>query len=88
MSNPVAKKPRAPRAKKQQPTKEEILKQLQEKIDLVKQIRIELQEDEAKIAGLSLKRVPELISETWPQLDEDEKEVQEKYDELLAVPSE
>lgn len=84
MSKPVnAKKPRAPKAKKQQPTKEETLKLLQDGLNEVKQIVLDLKEDEAQLVGMTLKKIPELIKEALSQLAEDQQDIQDKYDEIL-----
>ena len=55
-------------------------------IDELKQIMIDLKEEEVKISSLQLKRLPELLKETISNLEEDRDEIQEKYDELLAAP--
>lgn len=86
MSNPTeqaSKKKRAPRAKKQPQTKEETLKLLQDALDELKQIVIDLKEDEVKLSGLSLKKIPELLQKTFVSLEDDIKEVQDKYDAIF-----
>ena len=84
MSNSApVKKPRATRAKKAQPSKEEVMKLLQEKLNEAKQMITEIKEDEPKLAGLQLKRVPELIKEALLSLDEDLEEIQSQYDEIV-----
>lgn len=64
-------KPKRTRAPKKQPTKEEMLKMLTDSSTELKQIIQDLKEDETKIAGLSLKQLPLLISETLKNLNED-----------------
>ncbi len=83
-SEKVAKKPRAPRQKKQPPTKEETLKMLLLTINELKQIVQDLKEDEMKVSSLPLKKIPELLKETISNLEEDLEEIQSKYDELLS----
>ena len=63
---------------------------LQDASKELKQIIQDLKDDELKLAPLSsqLKRVPELIQETIKNLEEDEQELNENYDEILAQPEE
>jgi hypothetical protein len=75
-------KKRASRAKKQ-PTREEALKLLLDTSNELKQIIVDLKEDEIKVSSMQLKKIPELIKETLANLDEDQKEVEEQYNELL-----
>ena len=77
------KAPRAPRAKKQQPTKEETLKMLLDTSNELKQIILDLKDDEMKVSNMSLKRIPDLIKETISNLEEDENEIKTKYNELM-----
>ena len=99
MSN--VKKPRAVKPKKQdeenkdieegrtkkQLTKEEKLKLLSDASNALKQIMQDLKEDESRIQGLGLKRVPELVKETIKNLDEDIQDMQEEYEELSKQPA-
>jgi len=85
-SEPKPKAERKPRAKKQPPTKAETLKLLLDTIADLKQIIVDLKDEQAKIGPLNLKRLPELITETLHNLEEDAEEMQEKHDELLAAP--
>lgn len=80
-----APKQRASRAKKPK-TKEELIKMLLDSSDEIKLIIQELKEDETKIQGMDLKKVPELLKETINNMDEDQKELDEKYQELLSLP--
>ena len=57
---------------------------LQDTINEVKQIIQELKDEETKITSLSLVKIPELVKETISNLEEDQQEIQEKHDELLA----
>lgn len=82
VSEPVKKRIRA---KKQKPTKEEKLKSLTESSNELKQIIQELKEDEMRLSSMPLKKVPELLKETLNNLDEDLKEIEEIYQELLAM---
>ena len=60
---PPEPKPRKSRAKPE-PTKEEAIKMLQDASNDLKQIILELKEDEQRVASMQLKKVPELIKET------------------------
>jgi hypothetical protein len=82
-------KKRASRAKKQ-PTKEDALKILMEDSNSLKKLIEDLKADEIKLqsSGLLLKCVPELIKGELQNLDEEQKEVDEKYQEVLAIPDE
>ena len=79
---PVPKK-RAPRDKKAPPTKEKFLKILPDASCELKQIITDLKEDEMKLLCMQLKRVPELVKETISNVQEDVKEIDEEYRELL-----
>ena len=57
---------------------------LQDTINEVKQIIQELKDEELKITSLSLVKIPELVKETISNLEEDQQEIQDKHDELLA----
>ena len=81
----VVKLPRKSRAKKI-PTKEEALKLLSDTSIELKQIIQDLKEDEMKISGMQLKKVPELIKEKLCNLDEDLNEIEEQHQELLTHP--
>src|SRR5690606_22573598 len=71
---------------KKQLTKEEKLKLLSDASNELKQIMQDLKEDESRIQGLGLKRVPELVKETIKNLDEDIQDMQEEYEELSKQP--
>ena len=73
---------------KQPPTKEESMKALMDTSNELKQIVVDLKEDETKLSGMTLKQLPALLKETLQNLDEDIKEIDEQYNELLALPSE
>ncbi len=83
----VEPKKRASRAKKQ-PTKEELIKMLSDSSNELKQIMVDLKEDECKLQGLQLKKVPELLKETLSNLEEDQKEIDDKVEELKSLPEE
>ncbi len=67
-----APKKRKSRAK-QPPTKEEAMKALKDASNELKQIVVDLKEDETKLSRLTLKQLPALLKE---------------YKELLALPAE
>ena len=67
---------------KPKPTKEEAIKMLQDASNDLKQIIIDLREDEQRVASLQLKKVPELIKETLCNLAEDQEEIEEQLTEL------
>ena len=46
----------------------------------------ELQEDEMKLQGMVLKQVPELIKGELANLDDEQKEIHEKLQELSSLP--
>ena len=79
---PVPKK-RAPRVKKAPPTKEESLKILSDASCELTQIITDLKDDEMKLSCMQMKRVPELVKETLRNLEEDVKEIEVEYRELL-----
>ena len=81
----VVKLPRKSRAKKI-PTKEEALKMICDACSEIKQIIQDLKEDESRIQGMSLKKVPELLTETLKNMEEDLKEIEEQHKELLSQP--
>ncbi len=79
-------KKRASRAKKQ-PTKEELMKMLNDGTVELKQIIQDLKDDEMKLYSVQgLKRVPELMKETLSNLEEDLKEIGEQIKELTSLP--
>ena len=78
---PPEPKQRKSRAK-QKPTKEEAIKMLQDASNDLKQIIIDLREDEQRVASLQLKKLPELIKETLCNLAEDQEEIEEQLTEL------
>ena len=78
---PPEPKPRKSRAKPK-PTKEEAIKMLQDASNDLKQIIIDLREDEQRVASMQLKKVPELIKETLCNLAEDQEEIEEQLTEL------
>ena len=81
------KKPTKPRAKKQQPTREEMLKLIQDNKAEIEMILKELKDEHDKIRHLSLKRIPEVLQETYEDLEEDLAEVNAKLNELNNAPS-
>ena len=76
-------KPRKSRAKKI-PTKEESLKMLQDTSKELEQIVADLKDDQMRLQGLSLKKVPELINEAISNLEEDKAANDQEYQELLS----
>ena len=74
------------REPKKKPTKEESLKLLSEASNELQHIMKELKEEELKIASIPLKRIPELLNETYNNLKEDIEELDAKSKELLAIP--
>jgi septation ring formation regulator EzrA len=82
MSNTEPKK----RGRKPKLTKQQHLEQLDNDIQCLKQVVEELREDEKRIASLSLKRVPELLQETFKNLEEDIEELENGYKELSSQP--
>ena len=78
---PPEPKQRKSRAKPK-PTKEEAIKMLQDASNDLKQIIIDLREDEQRVASLQLKKLPELIKETLCNLAEDQEEIEEQLTEL------
>lgn len=81
---PPKKRGRAP---KKPLSKEESLKLLQDASNEIKQIIDDLKEDEMKMSGLQLKKVPMLLKETIDNLIEDKEEFDEKHKELMALPA-
>lgn len=82
---PAEPKPRKSRAKPK-PTKEEAMKMLQDASNDIKQIIIELKEDEQRVSSMQLKKVPELIKETLCNLSEDLDEIEEQLTQLRSNP--
>ena len=82
---PPEPKPRKSGAKPK-PTKEEAIKMLQDASNDLKQIIIDLREDEQRVASLQLKKLPELIKETLCNLAEDQEEIEEQLTELRSSP--
>ena len=83
------KKPRAPRAKKAPPTKEETLKDILDESNELKDIIKDLKDDEMHINNRmvgQLKKVPELIAVTLKHLEEDKKSLDDEYQQLLSDP--
>ena len=78
---PPEPKQRKSRAKPK-PTKEEAIKMLQDASNDLKQIILELEEDEQRVASLQLEKLPELIKETLCNLAEDQEEIEEQLTEL------
>ncbi len=78
-------KKRASRAKKQ-PTKEELLKMLLDESNEIKQLIQDYKEDEMKISSLSLKKIPELLKDELQDLQDEQKEIDEKYEEVKSLP--
>lgn len=83
-SAPVETEVKPKRTRTKKPTKEEMLKMLTESSAELKQIIQELKEDETKIAGLPLKQLPILITETLKNLKEDCDEIDAECQELLS----
>ena len=79
-------KKRAPRAKKQPPSKQETLNFLSEGIKEVKQIIQELKEDQGRLGSIQLKHVPDLIQETLRNLEEDCEKMTEQHKQLQSLP--
>lgn len=86
---PAPKPKRASRAKKI-PTKEEVLADLKETSDELKQIVLDLKTDEQILSSLKtqLKKVPELLKVSIENMEEDIKDLDEHYQEVLSAPVE
>ena len=82
-------KKRASRAKKQ-PTRDEALQQLMEASNGLKKLIVDLKDDEMKLksSGLVLTHVSELIEGELENLAEELKDVDQNYQEVLAMPAE
>ena len=78
-------KKRASRAKTK-PTRDELIKMLSDSSNEIKQIIQELKEDETRINGMGLKKLPELVKETIQNMEEDKQEIDDKYKELMECP--
>ena len=81
-------KKRASRARKQ-PTRDEALQQLLDASNGLKKLIIDLKDDEMKLksSGLVLTHVSELIQGELDNLAEELKDVDQNYQEVLAMPS-
>ena len=82
-------KKRASRAKKA-PTRDEALQQLLEASNGLKKLIVDLKDDETKLksSGLVLTHVSELIEGELENLAEELKDVDQNYQEVLAMPAE
>ena len=83
-AKPVPKK--RPSRAKPKPTRAEMLGIITDGCNEIKQILLELKEDETRIQTLGLKKVPELLKETISNMQEDLQELEEEHKELLALP--
>ncbi len=81
---PKEKKPRASRAKKQ-PTREEAIDMLEEATRELNELINGLLEDEAKLVGMSLKKVPDLIKDSISDFQEDMAEIKDELEHLKSV---
>jgi len=81
--SPPEPKQRKSRAKPK-PTKEEMLKILSDSENELKQIIQDLKDDEIKCRSMPLKKVPELVTETIKNLEEDLLDIQEHREELMS----
>ena len=81
-------KKRPSRARKQ-PTRDEALQQLMEASNGLKKLIDDLKEDETKLksSGLVLTHVSELIEDELENLAEELKDVDQNYQEVLAMPT-
>ena len=59
---------------------------LQDNLVELRAVVQELKDDETRVQCMGLKKVPELVKETIENLEEDLKEMDEAYQELLAHP--
>ena len=84
----IKEKPQRKSRAKKQPTREEALKSLLDTSNELKQIILDLKEDESKLSGMAsqFKKVPELLKVTIENMEEDQKEIDEHYQEILALP--
>lgn len=82
----VGEKPKRQRKAKAKPTKEEMLKFFEDSLSELKQIVVDLKDEEMKIRGLQLKQLPLLINETLQNLDEDMKEIEEEMKNIESMP--
>ena len=82
-------KKRQSRARKQ-PTRDEALQQLTEASNGLKKLIVDLKDDEMKLksSGLVLTHVSELIEGELDNLAEELKDVDQNYQEVLAMPAE
>lgn len=79
-------KPKRQRKAKAKPTKQEMLKFFEDSLNELKQIVVDLKDEEMKISGLQLKQLPLLINETLQNLDEDMKEIEEEMKNIESMP--
>lgn len=82
----VVEKPKRQRKAKAKPTKQEMLKFFEDSLNELKQIVVDLKDEEMKISGLQLKQLPLLINETLQNLDEDMKEIEEEMKNIESMP--
>ena len=75
-------KPRKPRAKKQPPTKEQVLKQLDDTIAAIHTVIDDLKQDQQKIPQNLFKNIPTLVEETLKNLNEDIEEIKEERENV------
>ena len=71
-SNPPVKKSRA---KKPPPTKDEVLKGIDDHITELGSIITELKDEQVKLPSLALKHIPMLVEETLKNLEDDVKQI-------------
>ena len=79
-----------PLTAQKQPTRDEALQQLMEASNGLKKLIVDLKEDETKMksSGLVLAHVSELIQGELDNLAEELKDVDQNYQEVLAMPAE
>lgn len=82
----ILEKPKRQRKPKAKPTKQEMLKILQDSRDELKQIVVDLNDDAIKLQGMQLKQVFLLIKETLKNLEEDLEEIDEEYKHIESSP--
>jgi len=81
---PSEPKPRGRKPKKQ-PTKDECLKMLLTEMDELKGEIQNLKEDQAKLPSGQFKVLPDLLHDEIEDMEEELKEIQEKYNELSKM---
>lgn len=79
-------KPKRQRRAKEKLTKQEMLQFFEDSLSELKQIVVDLKDEEMKISGLQLKQLPLLINETLQNLDEDMKEIEEEMKIIESMP--